>query len=284
MPSHDELLQSCALPRAEARALLAEVTRRPREWLIAHGDESVAVDHAEAFGALVARRTAGEPLAYLLGRREFFGREFTVGPDVLIPRHETELLVELSLTKLATGARVLELGTGSGCLAITLAAERADIEMTATELSAPALSLARDNAERHGVHARIDWLPAPGAGEWWPETLRSPGFDLILSNPPYIAGGDPHLARDDLRFEPPGALTDRSADGLDSLRAIVAGACAHMRPGGWLLLEHGWDQGPAVRALLAEAGLVGIDTESDLAGRERVTLGRRPPAGASHPG
>ena len=284
MTSHDDLLRASPLPRSEARALLAAVSGRSREWLIGHGDEDVAPAVATAFAALEARRQAGEPFAYLLGTREFHGRDFAVGPEVLIPRHETELLVELALGRLRPDAAVLELGTGSGCLAVTLAAERADLRLDATELAPAALARARANARRHEVDARIRWHPSPGSACWWPADLPSDGFDLILSNPPYIAAADPHLGRDDLRFEPPGALSDGSADGLDSLRAIAAGAPAHLRPGGWLLLEHGWDQGAAVRDLLEAAGLGAVATHPDLGGRDRVTLGRRASAGDAHPG
>lgn len=211
-------------------------------------------------------------MAYLLGRRGFWTLDLAVGPDTLIPRPETELLVEQALQRLPSGqpCRVADLGTGSGAIALAIASERPLAQVVATDRSAAALAVARRNAEALGLASRVgfregDWF-APLAGE---------RFGLVASNPPYIREGDPHLGQGDLRHEPPSALAS-GADGLDALRAIVAGAPGHLEPGGWLLLEHGHDQGPAVRALLSDAGFVDVATVPDLEGRDRVGLGRRP--------
>nr|AGW45524.1 methyltransferase [uncultured bacterium Lac36W] len=252
---------------ADAEVLLGHVLGKSRTWLFAHDDACIAADDVERFSALLRRREAGEPVAYLIGRRGFWSFELAVTPDTLVPRPETELLVELALQRLPTSRplRIVDLGTGSGAIALALAHERPLAHVVATDASGDALAVARANAQalrlanvefRHG-----DWH-APLAGE---------RFDLIASNPPYIAAGDPHLH--DLRFEPDAALAS-GADGLDAIRAIVRGVPLHLVPGGWLLLEHGFDQGPAVRALLQAAGMSGVATERDLEGRDRVTLGR----------
>lgn len=299
-PSWDRLVADCALPRVEARALLALASGRSREWLVGHGDEPAPARIAERFLALVRRRRDdGEPIAYLTGEREFHGRVFAIGPGVLIPRPETEGLVDLALELGPPDARVLELGTGSGCIAITLACAREDWRVVATDCSANALAQARGNAERLCAPAlargRLEFL----AGDWWsaldqPDqrapaaaSLATPAaaharadagrrapFDLIVSNPPYVAAGDPHLAAGDLRFEPSTALA-AGHDGLDAIRIIVAGAPSRLARGGWLVLEHGFDQGPAVRALLAARGFDDISTRQDDAGHDRVTAGRR---------
>ena len=286
-PSWDRLVADCALPRIEARALLALASGRSREWLVGHGDEPAPARIAERFLALVRRRRDdGEPMAYLTGQREFHGRVFAIGPGVLIPRPETEGLVDLALGLGRPDARVLELGTGSGCIAITLACAREDWQVVATDCSASALAQARDNAERLCAPAlargRLEFL----AGDWWSALERHVGpdqpdqpdqhapFDLIVSNPPYVAEGDPHLARGDLRFEPSTALA-AGHDGLDAIRIIVAGAPSRLERGGWLVLEHGFDQGAAVRALLAAGGFDDIQTWHDDAGHDRVTAGCR---------
>jgi release factor glutamine methyltransferase len=221
--------------------------------------------------ALLERRRAGEPLAYIVGKREFFGRAFRVTPDVLIPRPETELLCELTLARLAVShpersARVLDLGTGSGAVAVTVACERPQDDVCATDLSEAALEVARSNARSLG--GRIRTLQ----GSWY-GPLRGERFDCIVSNPPYVAPGDPHLGQGDLRFEPSLALRD-PVDGLSILRSIVEGAPGHLHAGGWLLLEHGWDQASAVRSLLADAGFGAIASHPDLAGIDRVTVAR----------
>ncbi|MDZ7652005.1 MAG: peptide chain release factor N(5)-glutamine methyltransferase [Burkholderiaceae bacterium] len=257
------LVAASGLPALDARLLLAEVLGVSRERLVAFPEQLVAADAVVRFEALAARGRRGEPLAYLLGRREFYGRAFNVSPAVLVPRPESELLVDLALEALRGHAapRVLDLGTGSGCIAITLALARSDAEVVATDVSAAALAVARANAQALGASLR--WV----ASDWY-EALAG-HFDLIVSNPPYVAAGDPHLAA--LACEPIDALTDH-ADGLDCLRRIVAGAPAHLRPGGWLLVEHGYDQGARVRQLLADAGLQGVRTVRDIAGHERVGI------------
>lgn len=255
---------------ADASILLAHVLSKPSAWLYAHGDDPVAQDDAARFAALLARREAGEPVAYLTGRRGFWTLDLAVTPDTLIPRPETERLVELALERLpGEGApRVLDMGTGSGAIALALASERPKARVLATDRSAAAIAVARANARRNGIanveFAQGDWY-GPAAG------VR---YRLIVSNPPYIAEGDQHLGRGDLRFEPAAALSS-GRDGLDAIRVIAAGAPAHLESDGWLLVEHGLEQGAAVRSLFAAAGLVDVQTARDLEERDRVTLGRR---------
>lgn len=256
------------IPPAEARWLLGDVLKRSSAWLEAHRDEACPAESLARFRALVARRAAGEPVAYLTGTREFYGRDFTVTPDVLIPRPETELLVDLVIAKVGAGgtARILDMGTGSGCIAVTLALELPAASVTAVDISPAALAVAHGNAARLG--ARVAFV----ASDWF--AALPPGrFDLIVANPPYIAAGDPHLTAGDLRFEPTGALTDH-ADGLAAIRHLVAEAPRHLLPGGWLFFEHGYDQGPAVPGLLEAAGFVDIGQYRDLAGIIRTSGGR----------
>ena len=275
-PTLDDLIRHSQLPRAEARRLLASLTGQPLTWFMAHGDDPAAPDITTRFRALAERRRAGEPLAYLLGQQEFYGRPFAVSPAVLIPRADTETLVETALEQLtrlrrqrcAVPLSLLELGTGSGIIAITLALEAPDTEVHAVERSPEALTVAQQNAKTLGAD-RIHWHP----GSWW-QALASPRrFDLIVSNPPYIAANDHHLQQGDLRFEPPQALA-AGPDGLDDLRIIIGGAPAHLNPGGWLLLEHGYDQEAPVQALLRDAGFADVFTRRDLAGQPRVSGGR----------
>lgn len=260
------LLAASGLPLPEARALLARCLDVPREHLVAHPEAAVAAAPAGAFAQAAQRRAAGEPLAYLLGEKEFYGRPFAVTPDVLVPRPETELLVDLALERMHAllRPRVLDLGTGSGCIAVTLALERPDAQVTATDVSAAAIAVARRNAARLGAAVEFRF------GDWYGAVAVDARFDLIVANPPYVAPGDPHL--DALRHEPLGALTD-GRDGLACLEAIVAGARAHLAPAGWLLVEHGFDQSAAVRALLRTAGLVS-QSRSDAAGHPRVAFGQ----------
>ena len=275
-PSIDDLIRHSQLPRAEARRLLACLTGQPLTWFMAHGDDPADPDIAARFQALAERRRAGEPLAYLLGQQEFYGRPFAVSPAVLIPRADTETLVETALEQLtllrqqrrAVPLSLLELGTGSGIIAITLALEAPDTEVHAVERSPEALAVAQQNANTLGAH-RIHWH----AGSWWQALARPRRFDLIVSNPPYIAAHDHHLQQGDLRFEPPQALA-AGPDGLDDLRIIIGGAPAHLSPGGWLLLEHGYDQEAPVQALLRDAGFAEVFTRRDLAGQPRVSGGR----------
>lgn len=255
----------------EAGWLLAHVLERSRGWLFAHADDPVRAPDAAAFDALLARRERGEPVAYLCGRRGFWNFDLAVTPDTLIPRPDTELLVELALERLPRhrALHVADLGTGSGAIALALASERPAAQVLATDASAGALEVARANARAlalHNVEFRL--------GDWF-EAVPGRRFDLVASNPPYIASGDPHLAQGDLRYEPAGALAS-GADGLDAIRSIVAAAPAHLVPGGWLLLEHGWTQGEAVRGLLQAAGFCDVATHADLERRDRVGLGRLP--------
>ena len=349
-PTLDDLIRHSQLPRAEARRLLASLTGRPLTWFMAHGDDPADPNTTTRFQTLAERRRSGEPLAYLLGQQEFYGRPFAVSPAVLIPRADTETLVETALEQLlllrqqrrpidATGAEdpalvlppaqthtcreqssanaqallsktssrpahpplsLLELGTGSGIIAITLALEAPDTEVHAVERSPEALAVAQQNAKALGAD-RIHWH----AGSWWQALANATGsheatenaataaqttspitarqgrptepparrFDLIVSNPPYIAANDHHLQQGDLRFEPPQALA-AGPDGLDDLRIIIGGAPAHLNPGGWLLLEHGYDQETPVQALLRDAGFADVFTRRDLAGQPRVSGGR----------
>ncbi len=255
------------IPAGEARLLLGHVLGRNAAWLEAHRDDQISVD--SEYAALVERRAAGEPIAYLIGMREFYGRDFAVTPDVLIPRPETELLVDIAKSKVGADrtARVLDLGTGSGCLAVTLALELPRARVTAVDVSPAALAVACGNAQRLG--ARVEFV----ASDWF-AALPPQRFDLIVANPPYVAAVDPHLAQGDLRFEPSGALTDH-ADGLAAIRRIVAQAPDWLAEGGWLFLEHGFDQGAEVQALLAAAGFGQIEQHRDLAGIARATGGCR---------
>ena len=259
--------------RHEAELLLLHVLQRSRGWLFAHPEARIDDAAVVAFNALVDRRAAGEPVAYLLGWKGFWTLDLEVGPATLIPRPETELLVELALARLPTDRSldVADLGTGSGAIALALASERPRARVTATDLSADALVVAHRNAQRNGL-GNVSMLQ----GAWF-APLAERVFDLVTSNPPYIAADDPHLAQGDLRFEPPGALAS-GADGLDDIRIITAQAPAHLRAGGWLLLEHGWDQGDAVRALLQAAGFTAVETARDLEARDRVSLGQWPGA------
>ncbi len=258
------------LARLDAQLLLLHVLQRgegERAWLLAHDTDTLAPAQLDAFDGLCRRRLAGEPVAYLLGRKEFWGLDLAVDARVLVPRPDTETLVAWALEVLdeSGGQRVLDLGTGSGAIALALAHARPGLQVEAVDQSAGALAVARANAERLG-------LPVAFREACWLDGAPT-GLDLIVSNPPYIAAQDPHLAA--LTHEPLSALA-AGEDGLDDLRAIVAAAPAHLAPGGWLLLEHGWDQAEAVRRLLAEAGFAEVQSRQDLAGIERCSGGRWP--------
>lgn len=254
------------LDALENRILLCHALGLSRVGLITQSERVLSADEAQQLAALVQRRLDGEPIAYIVGEREFFGLPFKVSPAVLIPRPDTELIVELALERLPQGGRMLDMGTGSGAIAVACAHSRRDGGVTALDLSEDALEVARANAAANGVQVRFlrsDWFGAVGDER----------FALIASNPPYIASHDEHLSQGDLRFEPAGALTDH-ADGLSALRTIIDGAPAHLLPGGWLLLEHGYDQAEAVRALLAARGFAEVQSWRDLPGIERVSGGR----------
>jgi len=252
--------------RSETQTLLQHALNVNRAYLLAHPEQELDAAQTAAYRALLQRRLAGEPIAYILGEREFFGLKFKVSLATLIPRPETELLVYLALRHLPQGGRVLDLGSGSGAIALSIVHARPDAEVTVVDASIEALAVARENARRLNIvntrFVQSDWF-ARLAGE---------RFDLIVANPPYIADGDAHLAQGDLRYEPRSALAS-GADGLDDLRRIIGGANAHLTTGGWLLLEHGYDQAAAVRDLLLSAGLDGVFSATDLAGIERVSGG-----------
>jgi release factor glutamine methyltransferase len=257
------------IPSSEARLLLRHLLGCTAAFVEAHGDDHLPGDVAERFAEWLRRRAAGEPVAYLIGMREFYGRDFSVTPDVLIPRPETELLVDLGIAKLAgyrTVPRILDLGSGSGCVAVSLALALPLAQVTAVDVSALALGVVQLNAQRHGATigcVESDWFAA----------LDGSCYDLIVANPPYIAAGDIHLRQGDLRFEPPQALTS-GADGLEAIRRIVGDSARHLQPGGWLLFEHGYDQAERVAALLQSARYAEIEQHRDLAGIVRVSGGR----------
>jgi release factor glutamine methyltransferase len=253
----------------EARLLLAHVIDRDRAWLAAHGDAPLTRDQALAFDALARRRRDGEPVAYLTGRREFFGLDLEVTRDVLIPRPETELLVELALGWLDkdTSARVLDLGSGSGAVALAIARERPHAVVVGADVSGVAIALARRNAERLGI-GNVTFVESD-----WFARVPPERFALIVANPPYVAEEDPHLGRGDLRFEPISALASGN-EGLDAIRAIVAAAPGYIAAGGALAFEHGHDQAAPAQALLRDAGFGEITSARDLAGIQRVTYGR----------
>lgn len=281
MQTAQTLTSVSGLPRLEARMLLEMVLGKPREWLLAHDTDPIASEAAAQFLTLAAQRRQGTPMAHLVGHREFMGHRLSVSADVLIPRPETELLVEMALQSLedctvrylsglatdnGAGCSLLDLGTGSGAVAISVALARPTVRVVATDLSETALVLAQKNAQQ--LEARIQFWQ----GNWY-EALPAEGrFDVIVSNPPYIALNDPHLAQGDLRFEPAGALTD-GADGLKALRQIISGASKHLTAGGWLWLEHGYEQGEEVAQLLLKAGFNTVQTKQDLAGLPRITGG-----------
>lgn len=257
------------IDRVDAEALLLHVLGQPRGWLFTHGGDALTPDQSSRFDELIARREAGEPVAYLTGSRGFWTLDLEVTPDTLIPRPETELLVELALARIPHGAasRIADLGTGSGAIGLAIASERPSAGVVATDASEAALAVAGRNAQRNDI-GNIEFRH----GSWY-APLAGERFDLIASNPPYIEEGDPHLVEGDLRFEPMTALAS-GEDGLDDLRTLVSAAPSRLVVGGWLLVEHGWEQGDAVRALFANAGFSDVETIRDLEGRDRVTLGR----------
>jgi release factor glutamine methyltransferase len=278
-PTIDRLLRDAAralaatsdTARLDAETLLAHALGRDRAWLRAHADDTPDEAGAAAFASLLARRAAGVPVAYLTGRREFWSLALEVTPATLIPRPDTETLVQAALDRLpaAADAAVLDLGTGTGAVALAIARERPRARVAAVERDPAALEVARRNAARLGLAVELlhgDWF-APVTGR---------RFDLVVSNPPYVAEGDPHLERGDVRHEPRMALA-AGRDGLAALRVIARDAPAHLLSGGWLVCEHGAEQGPAVRTLFATAGLAGPTTAEDLGGRPRVTAGRMAP-------
>ena len=279
--------------RIEVQCLLQHVLNVPRAWLLAHPEYRLDQPQQSRYDELLQRRLAGEPIAYILGEREFFGLNFKVTPATLIPRPETELLVELALQRIPSTLsrpnghplprageglgergwgrvrefRILDLGIGSGAIALAIAHNRPHACVQGCDATSAALEVARNNAQR------LDIANASFVQSDWYEALGAQLFDLIVSTPPYVAANDPHLEQGDLRFEPASALAS-GADGLQDIRRIVSGAPAHLHPGGWLLLEHGYDQAERVRELFRQAGFSAVFSACDLAGIERVSGGR----------
>jgi len=270
------LLSNCALPANEARILLAHLLEKhyqlPRSALLSRDDMSLNEGALVEWEALVSRRLYGEPIAYILGKRGFHNIELKVGPGVLIPRPETELLVDIALVEIAkhnTPIKVLDLGTGSGAIALAIASASPLASLIATDQSLEALTLATHNAQLLHLKGRVQFFH----GSWYEAISPQSEFDLILSNPPYIASHDPHLTQGDLRFEPRSALTDFGS-GLSCLELITLGAMKYLKPGGLIALEHGFDQSAAVAQLMQAIGLVDIQAHPDLAGHLRVSSGR----------
>jgi release factor glutamine methyltransferase len=263
-------LASSGLIPFEAKTLLGHVLQRDRAWLAAHADEAIEAQDAKAFDALARRRRDGEPVAYLTGRREFYGLELAITPDVLIPRPETELLVDLALVRIGVDPRsqVLDLGTGSGAIALAIAHERPNAEVLGVDASGAAVALARSNATRlqlgNATFVESDWFSA----------VPRKRYDTIVANPPYVRAGDAHLKEGDLRFEPEEALV-AGVDGLKAIRAIVTSVAEYLAPGGWLLIEHGYDQAESVLSMLRDAQFEDVESRRDLAGIPRVAFGRR---------
>jgi release factor glutamine methyltransferase len=257
----------------EARLLLQQVLGVNRAWLIANANDVLQTNRDEEFQALLTRRLAGEPIAYLIQQREFYGLQLRVSPATLIPRPDSETLVDAALEKIphpsARPITVLDLGTGSGAIALAIAHNRPQASLLAVDASEAALAVAQDNARQLNL-SNVQFA----LSDWYAK-LAERRFDVIVSNPPYIAQTDPHLSQGDLRFEPLSALA-AGLDGLDDIRQITEQGLIHLKPQGWLMLEHGFDQSAAVRDLMAQAGLVEIATRQDLGGNDRVTLGKNP--------
>ncbi len=252
--------------RLEAEILMAYTLHAPRSFLYANPELDLPFRHIHAFKKLVRRRSRGEPIAYITGTREFWSLELQVTPEVLIPRHETELLVEAALERLpqAQSSRIADLGTGCGAIALAIGSERPDTAIHATDLSQAAIMLARENAEKLGIKVEFH------RGSWC-EPL-SGNFEMMVSNPPYIAAGDPHLELGDCRFEPTRALSP-GKDALSDFRVIAKQASSRLNDRGWLVLEHGADQASQIRDILQQHGFSGISTLQDLSGHDRVTIG-----------
>ncbi|MEN3292949.1 MAG: release factor glutamine methyltransferase [Burkholderiales bacterium] len=271
--SIDALLKNAPLDPLETRILLSHALGLTRVQLITRSEHVFTAEEAQRLSALFQRRINGEPIAYIVGEREFFGLSFHVSPDVLIPRPETELLVELALERLPQNGRVLDMGSGSGAIAVAIAHARPDASVMAVDVSEAALAIARRNAARHG--ASVVFLQSN-----WYEALANRQFDVIVANPPYIIQDDVHLSQGDLRFEPIDALTDH-ADGLSALRTIIGGARNHLASGGWLMMEHGYDQASHVRDLLHAQGFAYVQSWKDLASIERASGGIAPQSSTS---
>ena len=271
-----ELISNCTLPANEARILLAHLLEKhyqlPRSTLLSRDDMTLNAVAQEEWESLISRRAMGEPIAYILGKKGFHNIELQVGPGVLIPRPETELLVDIALAeiaKLKKPARVLDMGTGSGAIALAIASAATFASVIATDQSTEALAIAIKNAESLNLTKHVQFLQ----GSWYEALIQQSQFDVIVSNPPYIANQDPHLSQGDLRFEPSSALTDYGS-GLSCLQAIISDADRFLRPGGFIAVEHGFDQSESVINLMKIAGLVDVQAHLDLAGHCRVASGR----------
>jgi release factor glutamine methyltransferase len=280
----DQLIEGSRLPRVEGRLLLAHLLRKDKTWVMGHGGEETSEEICSQVESLFQQRRLGRPIAYLLGEQEFYGRSFLVGPGVLIPRPETEHLVDWALEVLKAKNHadldVLDLGCGSGCVGLTLALEASRLKLgvkqvTLTDLEPRALAYARGNAARLGVDALGELKLQFLAGSWFQLVNPALRYDLIVSNPPYIRADDRHLSQGDLRFEPPAALSS-GASGLEALSHIIATAPLFLKPHGQLLLEHGFDQAESVQTLLFQHGYVELKTQRDLAGHPRISGGIRP--------
>jgi len=279
--AQQRLIQQLALDandaKFEAQLLLQNALKVNRAWLLAHEHDILQDKSAADFSALLARRLLGEPVAYILGYREFYGLNLSVSPDTLIPRPDTETLVEAALDKTPTDTNctILDLGTGTGAVALAIAQHRPHAQVTAVDASPGALRIAEYNAQQLGLaHVRFslsDWFAA----------VEGERFNLIVSNPPYIEQDDTHLTQGDLRFEPLSALAS-GADGLDDIREIIAHSLVHLLPQGWLMLEHGYNQAHLVADLMAQSGLVDIATIKDLGANDRVTIGKNPLIVSTH--
>lgn len=263
-------LQASESPRRDAEILLGFVTGKARTFILAFGETPLTDEQQEQLAGLLARRVRGEPVAHLIGEREFWSLPLFVSPATLIPRPDTECLVEQALARLpAAPCRILDLGTGTGAIALALASERPDCQLTAVDLIPEAVALAQRNAEHLGIR-NIEILQSR-----WFSALEGQTFSLIVSNPPYIDAQDPHLAQGDVRFEPLSALV-AADNGLADLHTLIKDAPRYLLPQGWLLLEHGWQQGAAVREIFARYGWQQVETCRDYGDNERLTLGRRP--------
>jgi release factor glutamine methyltransferase len=263
--------------RYESQLLLQQVLKVNRAWLIAHENDDLATDIQHNFNALMQRRIGGEPIAYILGEREFYGLNLAVTPATLIPRPDTELLVDIALKKIPANqaAQILDLGTGTGAIALAIAQQRPHTQVTGVDASRPALEVAISNSQQLHISNCLFVL-----SDWF-NNLNDARFDVIVSNPPYIEEADEHLKQGDLRFEPISALAS-GTDGLDDIRRIIDGCLVHLKPQGWLMFEHGYNQATSVSELMAQTGLVAIESFKDLGGNERVTIGKNPLIVSTH--
>jgi release factor glutamine methyltransferase len=263
--------------RYESQLLLQHALKVNRAWLITHENDDVAIDIQHEFNTLIQRRIGGEPIAYILGCREFYGLNLAVTPATLIPRPDTEILVDIALEKIPANqaAQILDLGTGTGAIALAIAQQRPQAQVTGVDASKPALEVAISNSQQLHI-ANTHFILSD-----WFNDLNDTRFDVIVSNPPYIEEADIHLKQGDLRFEPLSALAS-GADGLDDIRRIIDDCLIHLRPQGWLMFEHGYNQAESVRELMAQVGLVNIETFHDLGGNDRGTIGKNPLIVSTH--